>query len=283
MKYLMSLEKVKQIGEENFFRNQLESFWYDYQKSDEGRDKEKWDGRDSFKIYYSHRDILDPSKMSYFEISLSENLKKHIQGRFTGLETELLKLQIEDKKKAKSHILKVITELDEVGKKIPNLNLPRDYRSVIAVSFNLEMKLLRKKNIFYSKIEKKRKTWKFLYRPEIEIESQRFEDDGRFKDFFSRLKEEKYIDGKSNIIHLKQLFSDQIPTQKIEWLEGPGELYSMIKILIDQEYVYAYREWSAMRDSLNMKFPVKNLHSATPVTNMKKLAFINEIVDELKI
>lgn len=283
MKALQSLDQIKQIGKESFFHSQLELFWLDYQNSDENRKFEKWDGQDSFKVYYSHVDILDPLKMGYFEISLTKILRKQIEGMFETLNFELNVLIAENKKTAKDNVSEMFVDLQEVSDNILKLKLPGDYQSFIFKTFNLQVQHLRKK-VPKTKIREKKKTWRVIYRDEVITESERFNDDGRFNDFFKRLKEEEFLSASTRSDCFKQFFSDKVPSRKIEWTkEGPSELYTIIRMLEDRGYIKTHRKWSAIRDSFITKFPLKNLHSTTPVTDIKNLEKISEIVDELKI
>lgn len=272
MKNVPALQLVKQIGEESFFKSQLELFWLDYQKSDDDRSIKKWDGRDSFKVYYSHTDILDPSKMGYFEISLMRNIQKKIAQRFDALNSEIINLKVEDRKSLKDIFYNVLTDLEEVEIEIRELKLPGVYKNTISTAFNHHVKLLRKKS---PKEAKKKKTWNIQYLRKFS------EDDGRFEDFFNRLIYEGLVETK--LTYFKQFFDDKEPKTKIKWIGIKAQLVTFILELKQIDCIKSYRAYSAFTKCFETEFPMRKLSSDSRLTDKKEIEKIKDIFKELNI
>lgn len=238
-----------------------------------------WQNKESYRVSVDADENFPECRYSYTS-TLKGSILDSVSIRFDCLEKSLRRYlsSIGDDGAKRNFFIIIINQLREILDNSHFIDCPEEYSKAIQNSISERIKIL-KREFHFDGTVKIKKTWKLKYARDFK------NDDGRFRDFFRRLKYEGLLSETTTLTTFKQFFSDEIPKKPILW-EGKikAELITLIAALTEKEYIEpCYRPYSAFSKCFQTTFPMNNLSSETPLTEGKDKERIQNIVDELDI
>lgn len=212
-----------------------------------------------------------------FTRTLSDYIADDVDEKFGKLKVELNRYLVTLNAASKKSFLDlVLSQLEWVEQQVQQIDAPEKYLVIIKNGFSQNIQELKNTHIrSKDDVKEKRKTWNIQYLRNFE------EDEGRFEDFYKRLKDEGLVG--TNLTYFKQFFSDKEPSKKIKWEGIKAQLVTFIIELRKKNCIKTYREWSAFSKCFEADFSMNKLSSDTPLTNKDEINKIKDILAELDI
>ncbi len=231
---------------------------------------------ESYRVHVNADNYLPETRYDFIR-TLPDYLEKDIDGKFEKLKVELNRylVTLNDDASKKAFLQLILNQLQIIEKQIENVEAPGKYLKIIKSRSSENIRDI-KNNIPAVNgwvEEKKKKTWNVKYLRNWD------EDDGRFEDFFNRLKFEGLIE--TNLTNFKHFFSDKEPGTKIKWLGKKAQLVTFISTLKKKDCIKIYRQWSAFSQCFEAEFRMNKLSSDTPLTDQKEIDKMQDICKEL--
>lgn len=291
MYYNPILEGVFQISQRNYFKLQRLKFWQGYAELMGYKQIHRdWFKMDSYT--YPYMEDLDietgERKVVPVEASLHAQIVNDIKSRFKRSYSLYEKHLIEfDKEYQKENFRITIGDsLEMIKKRLTFIDAEIPYLTTIEKTFVQEWKTAfpqTKSNIDNS--NRRNSSFKLKYK---RIKT----DKGKtlFKMFFDDLKQHKLVAPNTAYFSFKKLFQGETPTEKIKWIGSKAQLVSFIKTLVSKkDVIESYNHWLAVEESFEIqkngfkKYKLEKLHTATELTDLKKLEEIKTIIEKLDI
>lgn len=262
---------IPEITNQKYFHLQEQLFWLFARKTNAIKIDEE-----SYEVHVDADEDFPETRYN-FTRTLSDYIEDDVDGKFDEVKVELNRYLVTlNEASAKKAFLKLIlNQLQLIEKQIKNVEAPVKHLKIIKSRFSENIQDIENNippvNGWVE--EKKKKTWNVKYLRNFN------EDDGRFEDFFNRLKFEGLIE--TNLIYFKNFFTDKEPSTKIKWLGKKAQLVTFISTLKKKDCIKIYRPWSAFTQCFEVEFPMKKLSSDTPLTDEKEIKKIEDICNEL--
>ncbi|TDN95316.1 hypothetical protein DET49_102202 [Salegentibacter sp. 24] len=213
-----------------------------------------------------------------FTRTLSDYIADDVDEKFGNLKVELNRYLVTLKSSASKNLFidLVLNQLQWVEQQVEQIEAPEKYLVIIKKRFSQNIQELKSTHISSKyDVKEKKKTWNIQYLRNFE------EDEGRFEDFYKRLKDEGLVE--TNLTYFKQFFNDKEPSKKIKWAGIKAQLVTFIIELRIKNCIKTYREWSAFSKCFEADFSMNKLSSDTPLTNKDEINKIKDILAELDI
>ena len=280
------LKDIVGILNPQYFKIQRFNFWKLYSQIKGLKEvNPEWFNKDGYTYPYMQDTDLETgqSKVSAVTTSLHSHLQNDIHSRFSRFfnlyENQLLEFDREFKKDNFRNLM--ISSLKSIHNELKIIDAEKEYFNTIVDCFELEFKrYFPKKAIDQSNIRKDG----FIKYLKIENENGLIS----FKMFFDDLKDHGLIANNTDYKQFKSLFKGKIPEKKIRWEGSKAQLVTLIKHLISEEsfiqsenhWVVVERSFAVFKNGLK-EFKLQKLHTATGLTNEKKIQEIVDMVDRL--
>lgn len=264
--------KIPEIINSKYFHLQKQFFWLFARKAGAIKiDDENYE-------VHVNADENFPETRYNFTRNLPDYIAGDIDEKFEKLKVELNRylVTLNGAASKKSFLELVLNQLQWVEKQVEKVEAPEKYLVILKNGFSENIQDI-ENNITVSNVgvEVKKKTWNIKYLRNFE------EDEGRFEDFYKRLKNEGLIE--TNLTYFKQFFSDKEPSKKIKWAGIKAQLVTLIIELRNKDCFKTYREWSAFSKCFEADFSMKKLSSDTPLTDEKEIDKIVDVCRELDL
>lgn len=213
-----------------------------------------------------------------FTRTLSDYIADDVDEKFGKLKVELNRylVTLNSIASKKSFLDLVLIQLQWIENQVEQIEAPEKYLVIIKNGFSKNIEYIKNNNISSNDDRKeKKKTWTIQYLRNFE------EDEGRFEDFYKRLKDEGLVE--TNLTYFKQFFNDKEPSKKIKWAGIKAQLVTFIIELRKKNCIKTYREWSAFSKCFEADFSMNKLSSDTPLTSKDEINKIKDILAELDI
>jgi hypothetical protein len=273
MVYDPLLLDISRITEKGYFEERKELFWNTYRNL-----RAEKTGSDSYR-YEVAGSIEMPNYLCKYEVTLSEHLEGDIKERFNYFKRELNReLEfLEEKFQKKNWLILLRKQLADISNRSISIELTAPYGKVISSELKTNIKLFKSEfSLQYYKSGLK-KNWKMKYLRDME------NDNGRFEDFFHRLKGEELLGQETNLVHFRQFFSNEIPSKKMFWAGKKAPLLTLFSELESGGYISTHNKGTALKNCFYFDFPFNKPSSETALTSKGNISNIQDMIKELDI
>ena len=270
----------------DYFKIQRLKFWDFYSKL-MGIDKinPEWFEKDGYTYPYMQDMDLETGeqKLSPVEGSLHAQLRNDIHSRFSRFyslyEKQLMEFDREFKKDNFQSL--IISSLKKIQKELQVIDAEENYLATIKTCYEQEFRRFFPERLVNESNLRKDGFIKYL---KSESENGRIS----LKMLFDDLKDHNLIATYTDYNQFKILLGGKIPSKKIRWVGSKAQLVTFIKQLVSRpSIIQSENHWVVVENSFEVfknglkEFKLKKLHTATELTNEKKIRELENLIKDL--